>query len=247
MKSPIARIFKHAVRRGYVSRSPLAQLESDELPKATNKRESRVLNREEIQKLLAHAPKTYKPVLATAALTGMRLMELLGLTWADVDFEANVIRVRFQLSRATKEKPAKRVALKTKAGSRDIRMEPDLKALLREHKIASPFKSDSDYVFATKAGTPFYYRNVCVRGLDKAAEAPPDSTLRARRRIVMHDLRHTFGSHLVQHGLDPVACRGKMGHARPCITLDVYAKEFEQAQHSGRRRGKVDGCFRRAY
>jgi integrase len=242
MKSPLARIFKHAIRRGYVSRSPLSQLESDELPKAQNKRASRVLNRDELGKLLAHAPKTYKPVIATAALTGMRLMELLGLTWADVDFEANAIRVRFQLSRATKENPAKRVPLKTKAGSRDIRMEPDLKALLLRLKMASRFKTDSDYVFSTQAGTPFNYRNVCVRGLEKAAE-DAGLNVEGKASLVMHDLRHTYGSHLVQQGLDPVRVSRQMGHARPSITLDVYAKEFEQAQHADDVADKLTAAF----
>ena len=38
-----------------------------------------------------------------------------------------------QLSRATKEKPPRRVRLKSKSATRDIRLEPALKVLLREH------------------------------------------------------------------------------------------------------------------
>ena len=43
-----------------------------------------------------------------------------------------------------------------------------------------------------------------------------------------HDLRHTYGSHLVRQGLDVVRISRQLGHARPSITLDVYAHELEQ-------------------
>jgi hypothetical protein len=35
----------------------------------------------------------------------------------------------------------------------------------------------------------------------------------------------------------------QMGHARPSITLDVYAKEFEQAQHSDDVADKLTAAF----
>jgi integrase len=49
-------------------------------------------------------------------------------------------------------------------------------------------------------------------------------------KLTFHDLRHTHGSHLVRQGLDPVRVARQMGHARPSITLDIYAHEFEEAR-----------------
>ncbi len=54
------------------------------------------------------------------AYAGLRLSEALGLTWDEVDFENGELRVPYQLSRATREKPARRVSLKTDAGRRDV-------------------------------------------------------------------------------------------------------------------------------
>jgi integrase len=51
-------------------------------------------------------------------------------------------------------------------------------------------------------------------------------------KLSFHDLRHTYGSHLVLSGLDVVRVSRQLGHARPSITLDVYAHEFEQPQHA---------------
>ena len=73
-----------------------------------------------VQRLLAHCPSRYRPLLALAAFTGMRIQEILGLTWGDIDFRERVIRVRAQLSRSTKASPPRRVDLKSKAGRRDI-------------------------------------------------------------------------------------------------------------------------------
>ena len=52
-------------------------------------------------------------MVATALYTGLRISELLGLTWDDVDFERGVIRVRAQLSRAHRGAPPRRVRTKT--------------------------------------------------------------------------------------------------------------------------------------
>ena len=57
----------------------------------------------------------------------MRLGELLGLTWADVDFDAGVVRVRKQLGR-----DGKRVEPKTPQAIRDVVLMPALGRMLRE-------------------------------------------------------------------------------------------------------------------
>jgi integrase len=62
----------------------------------------------------------YRLRIVTALYTGMRISEVLALTWADVDFGAGVIHVRAQLSRAHQCVPARRVAPKTAAAIRDI-------------------------------------------------------------------------------------------------------------------------------
>ena len=61
----------------------------------------------------------------------MRLSELLGLTWADINFDHGLIHVRYRLSRARIDRPARRVRLKTHAAARDIPLLPQLAALLK--------------------------------------------------------------------------------------------------------------------
>ncbi len=134
MLTPLGRVLSLAVRRGFLSENPLRRLDPEELPKGQAKDEPRVLDRDEIRRLLADATVPYKPPLATAVFAGVRAMELLGLRWSCVDFERGVIAVRYQLTRGTKESPARLVELKTRGARRDVVLLPELAALLREHR-----------------------------------------------------------------------------------------------------------------
>lgn len=177
--TPLGRILNHAARRGLIPSNPLTRLERNERP-SVDRSEMRILGREEIAKLSATAPKRYAAILATALLTGARLGELLGLKWADVDFAAGVLRVRRQADRQGNLAPPK-----TKRASRDIVLAPQLAMLLREHRLASRFSADGDFVFASATSGTMNGRNVSRRGLDKALEAAELGKLR------FHDLRHT--------------------------------------------------------
>ena len=207
-------------------------LERSELPRPSPKTEQRILTHDEITKLLDNALPSYRAVLATGVFTGMRLQELLGLRWRDVDFANGFIRVRHQLSRAKTGKPGRLVPLKTAAGRRDVVRLPQLGSLLKRHRLATRFSTESDFVFSTEVGTPFYYRNISSRGLDKAADRAGLNAGDAPK-LTMHDLRHTFASHLILDlKLDVAQVSKLLGHARPSITLDVYTHVFDRARHA---------------
>jgi integrase len=98
---------------------------------------------------------SYRSLFEFLAYTGLRIGEALGLTWADVDFERNVIRVHRQLSRYREH-----ARLKTDAANREVLLAPAIVLLLREQWLASPFKSADDFVFTAKTGRGRDYRHV---------------------------------------------------------------------------------------
>ena len=93
-------------------------------------------------------------MLATVLYTGLRISELLGLIWDDIDFAAGVIHVRAQLSRAHRGAPAQCVAPKTPASVRDVPLVAQLARLLSAHKQASLFARGDEWVFATAPAHP---------------------------------------------------------------------------------------------
>jgi len=170
-------------------------------------------------------------MVATALYTGLRISELLGLVWDDIDFATGVVHVRAQLSRAHHGEPSHRVAPKTAASVRDVPLVAQLARLLAAHKLATPLAA-SDWVFATSHGKPYGHRNVARRCLTRAADR---AGLNGDGRLPLrfHDLRHVFASHLiVDLGLDVAQVSRVLGHASPTITLNVYTHLFDDARHA---------------
>jgi integrase len=197
----------------------------------------RILNSEEIDAVLQVATPAYRNVLATAVFTGLRQSELLGLTWADVDLDAGIVRVRRQLDRGGGgySEP------KTPRAKRDVVLMPSLVTVLREHKLASVYSGPADPVFATRTGRPLYYRNL-IRALRLAlAKAGLESDGRPRLRF--HDLRHTYASLLIAQGLNIAFIANQLGHASPAFTLHVYGGLFDRAEHASRARDRLEAAF----
>ena len=218
-----------------VTPNPVSLLEPNKRPKP-DEREKRILSRDEIDKLIATCSPTYRPLVQTAIFTGARKMEVLGLRWSDVDFDAQVIRIREQLSRKAGEG---RKVLKNKSkGRRDVDIPAFLVQMLREHKARSPFSKDTDYAFTTGSGKPFGWSNVDRQGLHKASE-------RAKLREPhprFHDLRHTFVSMLIAQGR-PLSYVAKQIGDSIETTSRTYAHLFDAARHAGESRAAMEAAF----
>lgn len=124
-------ILRFARRRGWVLTDPVELLEPEERPRHPRRRQ-RVLGRPEIERLLDACPPRGRLLVTTALYSGLRISELLGLIWEDIDFAAGLIRVRAQLSRAHHDEPARRVAPKTPASVRDVPLVEQL-----SHRLAA--------------------------------------------------------------------------------------------------------------
>jgi integrase len=247
--TPLGRILGHAVRRRLIPSNPLRSLDRDERPRVAA-RKQRILDSDEIAKVLHACPSGYRPIIATAIFTGIRQGELLGLTWAEVDFEAGLIRVSKQLERKT----GKRVEPKTIRAVRDVVLMPALASTLKRHKLSLPpaLTRDDGFVFCTRSGKPHDSRNVSRRGLEVALQEAGvgewvEGEGRKRRRwrsgITFHGLRHTFASLLIAQGADVVHVSSQLGHASPRITLEIYAHLFDAARHAEQTRDRLEAAY----
>lgn len=233
--TPLGRSLGYAARRGLIGSNPMARLERGERPTVAQ-REMRTLSRDEISRVLNAADSAHRPLLATAVFTGLRVGEMLGLTWANLNFDAGTVEVRRQLSRSRE-----RVEPKTQQAVRDVVLMPALARLLKEHRLRSPYTQESDFVFASATGT----------GLDPTV--PRRALGRAKKRtnldagdrspVRLHDLRHTFASLLVAQGANVVFVSRQLGHSSPDITLRVYAHLFDAAEHAARATAELEAGF----
>lgn len=149
--------------------------------------------------------------VVVAVTTGLRLGELLGLRWEDVDFDEATLSVRRQIQRLAGE--LREVPLKTRASQATIALAPPAVAALREHRTSSGRIGGP--VFAAEAGGPLDPSNVrrwWLKAL-KRAGLPP-------RRL--HDLRHSTATFLLAAGVPARVVQEILRHASYRTTAGTY-------------------------
>lgn len=203
-------------KRGWTSENPVSTYEKPRKSRSEVD-ELRFLTLEELEVVVRNMPdddlgRVERALVLTAAMTGMRRGELLGLRWKDVDWTAHKIRVVRTFVGGRADTP------KSESSRRDVPMADRLAAELQRIWELSPYQSDEDPVFAHPRGTglPLDGSGVSKRFQLALARA-------GVRRVRFHDLRHTFGTMMAR---DPrVSMRtlqGWLGHADPSTTA-IYA------------------------
>jgi integrase len=243
---PLNGVLKLALRRGLITANPVVALLPEERPKV-KKRKRRAWTPNEIKRLLAAARELgsrvgnifdYTPIITVAIYTGLRLGELLGLRWQDVDLENGVIHVRHQLCRETRTL----VAPKTDAGVRDVPIPASLVRYLRPFRLESKYSQGDHFVFCSRKGTPLEHRNVAQRGFEAAAEHE-GLNRPGEDKLTTHDLRHAFASVIAHHGFAAVDLAVFMGHTDSRVTQETYIHPYDEAATAARFREVLDAAM----
>lgn len=156
----------------------------------------------------------YYPFFLCAFRTGMRLGELLGLQWSDVDWHGRFIEVRRSYRRGCLGS--------TKTGkNRRVDMSDQLWETFRQLYAARKKEALGEgrgevmgLIFhrGGQAMEQNFIRRIFKRTLVKAG----------LREIRMHDIRHTYASLLLSDGASPVYVKEQLGHSSIQITVDIY-------------------------
>lgn len=151
-----------------------------------------------------------RAILATLALAGLRIGELIDLRWRDVNLADGWLYADS----------------KTDAGKRRVDLLPALRDELTALKMEANPHPDAR-VFPTQAGGAMNPSNVRNRILAPAASLASERLVAAGKTplpigLTPHKLRHTFASVLVALGVDPGAVMDQLGHADPAFSMRVY-------------------------
>ena len=205
-----------AVKWGLLGLNPAAAVSRPRVPK----REMAVLNATQVCQLLLAAKDHRLSALFRLAVTGgLRLGELLGLKWSDVDWASSTIHVMRQLQRH----PDGGIELNQPKTARSIRTvqlgKETLRELMRQHNrretMVGVDPHSDDLIFVSRKGRPLRSRGVqkAFKGLLEQAGLP---------EIRFHDLRHTAASLMLSIGMPVYQVARQLGHAQASTTLDVY-------------------------
>jgi integrase len=158
--------------------------------------------------------------------TGLRVSEILGLKWQDVNFGELTMRV-------TRKVVNGRVSrLKTEYSEDDLPLDPDFANQLREWKRQCP-PSFEDWMFPNPATRHPYYASEIQKDYLKAAGR--SIGLQSNGVPVLlgwHAFRHTYRSPLDATGA-PIGVQQKlMRHAQVATTMDVYGNALMESKRA---------------
>jgi integrase len=212
-------ICEFAIRRGWASANPCRYVDR---PAVEFNQDIRFLDADELEAVLRAVDtgdfgRVHRSIILAAAMSGLRMGELLALRWLDVDWRAHRIRVRRNYVRGHLGSP------KSRRGSRSVPLADRLGGELDRLHRQTAYQADEDLVFGNPhTGTP----------LDGAAllRAFQRALKRAGvRRVRFHDLRHTFGTRMAAAGVPMRTLQEWMGH-RDLRTTLIYA-DYQPGAH----------------
>jgi integrase len=159
----VSAVFRYSIRHlGVRAQNPVALLDQIERPSTDDEKPKRILSADDLAALIASVEDEYVELFELAAETGMRLSEVLAVQWHEFELDPELasIDIRFQLSRARRGRPARRVKLKTRRSKRVLEITPNLARRLLARKLVGAHSAPNDYVFSTRDGVPLDHRNI---------------------------------------------------------------------------------------
>lgn len=189
------------------------------MPKA-EKKHLDVLSAEERKKLEQYLMQTdtiSNLAVLLCLFTGLRVGEVCGLQWGDIDFSAGILFVRRTVQRIYR-KGGSEVVIGSPKSKTSIREVPVPDFLLQ---LLHPKKRKDHYYLISGIDTPVEPRTMQYRFGQITKRC-------GIRKIPFHLLRHTYATDCITHGFDAKTLSELLGHADASITLNRYVHSSMQ-------------------
>ena len=223
-----------AERQGYIQKNWCKLVT---LPKKEDNKEVKVLTKQEQEKFLEAIKGHELELLYIVALgTGLRIGEILGLKWSDIDFKNNELHVNRSLQKAAIYEDDKIVRYevqettpKTKNSLRTIPVPQNIIKKLIAHKkeqnelilLLQEEYDNKNYVFCNKLGKP-------IEDKRPGRNLKTILTSISIEPIKFHALRHTYATRLFEAGIPPKTVQHLMGHSDIENTMNIYTHVMKE-------------------
>ncbi|RXI60139.1 site-specific integrase [Clostridium tetani] len=221
------------------------------LPKIIKEDEFTVLTLEE-QNIFLNAIQGHKYQAAfTLALgTGLRLGELLGLKWSDIDFNKNTVSISRSIKRTTlindegeRNSQVLEQLPKTKTSIREVPIPSNIIENLKQYrekqllvkKENKDVYNDNDYIFSDKLGNPLDPKRI-PRNFKSILKKT------GLKDIKFHSLRHTYATRLFEADVPIKTVQALMGHSDITTTMNIYTHVMPEQKNKAVE--KIDKLFK---
>jgi integrase len=151
-------------------------------------------------------------MVITVACLGLRVCEMLGLQWGDIDLENLTVKIQRSVAEGEVNET------KTEASEGTLPLDPDLAESFLAHKARSVHVGTSDFVLARPDGKPPWPDGILTDHLKPSAEAAGIG------KIGWHTFRHTYSTLLHALGTKPAVQKELLRHTDIQTTLNLYTQ-----------------------
>jgi len=218
VKAIVSSILSHAFEDELIQAHPglrLGKLVKDKDRKADVNPLTRDEGRDFLEVVANNYPRYY-PFFLCALRTGMRLGEIRGLKWEDIDFREGFIEIKRSYTKGRFTTPKNGKSRRVDMSRQLSETLKELRTERKEEALAKGWKDVPEPVFVNEEGNVIDDVNLHKRVFNKALEKA------GMRRIRLHDLRHTFASLLIQNGESLAYVKDQLGHHSIQITVDTH-------------------------
>ncbi len=234
IRNVMSTVFRHAIRWGWLGQheNPIAMVRCS----SRRTRVPETLTAEEFRALFKILPDRERALGIVCATTGLRISEVLGLKWEDIDFEdmsMNVLRSYADGAIGP---------CKSEVSQQPVPLDVIAVEGLLEWRSICAYSADSDWAFASH--TLFGKRPMWPDSLRTKFLQPAAKKAGITKRIGWHTFRHTYSTLLKDNGEDVKVVQELMRHANITTTMNIYTHALTPSKRRAQSKA-VDVLFNR--
>ncbi|MBU2646679.1 site-specific integrase [bacterium] len=220
LKNMLAKVLKTAIQIGrHISTNPCDAVDriQDDTPSDNRQVTFTLEQRTRFESVIREHYPQYHPLVVTGFRSGMRIGELIGLKWDDIDWEKRLISVNRTVTRGVVTSP------KSKASRRQIRMSSQVMDALRaelvkakQQKLEQGLRVLPEWVFTGTNGQPIQYNNFLARVWKPALERA------GLGGLTPHSMRSAYATHRIDAGHPVHEISKELGHTSTIVTMASY-------------------------